>query len=74
MPNHPNAMGRGLVLVLILALPVAGCRTARTAADEVVNAAEEAGQAIASIAPPIRALSLWCRVPSPMWTAARAPF
>jgi hypothetical protein len=51
MPNHLNAIARGLIFVLILGLPVAGCRTARTAAAEVVNAAEEAGQAIASIIP-----------------------
>lgn len=51
MPTQLNAVARGLVLGLILVLPVAGCRTARTAADEIGDAAGAAGRAIASINP-----------------------
>jgi hypothetical protein len=51
MSNHVNAVARCLMLVLVSALPVAGCRTARTAADEIGDAAGAAGRAIASINP-----------------------
>ncbi len=51
MPTQLNAAARCLMLVLISALPVAGCRPARTAADEIGDAAGAAGRAIASIIP-----------------------
>jgi hypothetical protein len=51
MPNHLNVAARGFALVLIMGLSVASCRTARTAADEIGDAAGAAGRAIASINP-----------------------
>jgi hypothetical protein len=46
MLNHSNAAVRGLALLLIVGLPVTGCRTARTAAEEVTEAGAAAGQAV----------------------------
>ncbi len=46
-----KSVARCLMLVLVSTLPVAGCRTARTAADEIGDAAGAAGRAIASINP-----------------------
>ena len=46
MVNHLNAVARCLTLVLVSALPVAGCRTVQTAAEETRQAGEAAGAAV----------------------------